>query len=133
MKKLIIFLLVCISIQTVNAQASGNYNYNNPNQAKANIQQSPIPDARLLGEHHLQFNISALANEKADAHLAIFNIVQVGATAAAANDLVSNRYNAFLEEAIAKGIKKKDVYIDMVSLIPVYEYQVEKRLSLIHI
>jgi len=128
MKKLIILLLLINFLQEAIAQASGNYNYNNPNKAKENVQQSPPPDARLLGEHHLQFNISALSNEKADAHLAIFNIMQVGQTAADANDLVTSRYNAFLEEAIKKGIEKKDIYIDMVSLVPVYEYQVEKRL-----
>lgn len=128
MKNLIILLLLSISMQNANAQASGNYNYNNPKQAQINIHQSPLPNAQLLGQNTIIFNINALINEKADAHLAIFNMVQVGATAAEANDLVKTRYDAFLKEAIAAGVDKKDIYIDMVSLVPVYEYQVEKRL-----
>jgi len=128
MKNSVILLFFTILSPSLSAQVSGNYNYNNPDKAKQNIQQNPIPNARLLGENTMVFNISALANEKADAYLAIFNIIQVGGTAAEANNLVKARYDAFLKEAIVAGLNKEDIYIDMVSLVPVYEYEVQKKL-----
>ncbi len=128
MKNSIVLLMLTFYSLNIFAQASGNYNYNNPKKAQQNVLQNPAPSAQLLGENSMVFNISALANEKADAHLAIFNIIQVGATAKEANKLVKARYDAFLKEATIAGIKKKDIYIDMVSLVPVYEYEVQKKL-----
>ena len=74
------------------------------------------------------FTVNALLNQKADSYLAIFSVVQAGKTIKEVNDLANARINKFKERIKKNGITEKDIYIDMVSSVPVYGYNVEKRL-----
>ena len=71
---------------------------------------------------------SALMNVRADSYLAIFNFTQMGTTAKDADDLIAKRAQPFLESLKTLGIASSDVYSDMIYLIPIYNYEVEKKL-----
>lgn len=109
------------------AQASGNYNYNDPLKLNAvSLTKTPASPARP--HHNLQvLQIKSLMNVKADSYLAIFHLVQVGATSGEADALLSARINNFLKEIKAFGIGSEDTYTDMLTFVPVYEYEVEKK------
>ncbi len=129
----ILFSILFVCTNVLQSQDRGNYGYNNPNRPQQNIQQNPPPNALLNFPNQANpntpiiFNVSALINEKADAHLAIFNITQVGMRAGQADTLVNERFEKFKKEAIRQGIKKDQIYIDMLSLVPVYEVEVHRK------
>ena len=72
-------------------------------------------------------NVRGLMNVKPDALLAIFNITQIGETAHEANELLNKRYKSFVSE-ISNFVSTEDIYLDMVSQVPVYEVEVNKKL-----
>ncbi|HEY6503533.1 MAG TPA: SIMPL domain-containing protein [Chitinophagaceae bacterium] len=75
---------------------------------------------------NLLISVKGMANVKADAYVAIFNVTQTGKTAEEVNALMDNRINQSLEQ-----IRKKantEVLVDMVSFVPIYEYEVEKKI-----
>lgn len=134
MKNSILFFLLLGATFTSVAQISGNsyygsdnrYNFRNDaiNLAQKNMQWD---NSQISDPNTVVFNFRGLANIKADAYMAIFNITQVGETASKANELVNQRYQAFLAE-ISSVVKKEDVYLDMVSQIPIYEVEVTQKL-----
>lgn len=102
--------------------------YNFRNDAINSVQSSMQWDnSNIQDPNTVTFNLRGLANMKADAYMAIFNITQVGETATKANELVNQRYQAFLSE-IAAYVKSEDVYLDMVSQVPIYEVEVTQKL-----
>jgi uncharacterized protein YggE len=81
-----------------------------------------------LEKNELIIECQTLMNAKADSYLLIFNLTQVGQTAKEADDLITKRMTPFLEGLKAMGIQSSDIYVDMVYLIPMYEFAVEKKL-----
>jgi uncharacterized protein YggE len=71
---------------------------------------------------------SALMNVKADSYLAIFNLTQMGNTGKEADEIITKRTQPFIESLKTLGIATSDVYADMIYLIPIYNYEVEKKL-----
>jgi uncharacterized protein YggE len=90
-------------------------------QAIRGIAPSPAKNEMLL-------QCSVLMNVKADSYMAIFNLTQVGATAQEADAMLSNRANLFIQALSKLGIQTSDIYADMIYLIPIFEYETEKRL-----
>lgn len=109
----------------VNYEDAGNanYDYNKPS-SKANTQ---LPKAYVLNNKTVELSVNALSNQKADAYVAIFNITQMGKTIEEANKLLNDRYSGFAEEAQEVGVPKSNLYLDMVSFVPLYEVEVEKK------
>ena len=81
----------------------------------------------MLDENSMTFEVNGLINRKADAYLAIFNMTQVGENASVANDLLNTRYQNFVNEVAAFGVKPEDIFLDMVSQVPIYELEVTKK------
>jgi uncharacterized protein YggE len=102
--------------------ANQGYNYNNSNIAQQNQLVMPTAGNEMVME------CSALMNVKADSYLAIFNLTQMAATAKEADEIMSKRSGPFIEGMKALGISSADVYEDMIYLIPIYHYEVEKKL-----
>lgn len=134
MKKVLFFVLTAVAPFSLLAQVSGNSlygvdnRYNFRNDAINTVQSSMQWDnTHIQDPNTVVFNLRGLANVKADAYTAIFNITQVGETASKANELVNQRYQAFIAE-IAAYVKKEDVYLDMVSQVPIYEVEVTQKL-----
>lgn len=71
-------------------------------------------------------SVKGMANVKAESYLAIFNVTQVGKTIEEVNELMDKR----IQESTA-AIKLKEgveVFVDMLSFVPVYEMEVEKKI-----
>ncbi|MBK7408173.1 MAG: SIMPL domain-containing protein [Saprospirales bacterium] len=133
--KPIIFTVALLlgSCSLLQAQVSGNINYQNSNEQRQdlafrNLGESLGPMAQLQGKEVLMMDIKGLMNAKADSYLAIFNVIQLGGTAAEAEKLLSDRIGPFLSTAREMGVREDQIYIDMVSFVPVYEISVEKKL-----
>lgn len=123
--KLSILLLSLIATQPLLAQHGGNVRYSgnvvNP------VVDAPPPPAEPDFQQY-RFEINGLYNASTAAYVAIFNIVQLGETAEEADNLISARFDALTEELNDMGIPTKDIHVDMISQVAIYEYQVDKKL-----
>lgn len=107
--------------QVLMAQVSGNINYQN---------QTRYPDSNINISYpsnaDLYISVKGMANVKADTYVAIFNLTQVGKTTEEVNSLIDGRIDQALN-----GIRSKngvETYVDMISFVPIYEYEVEKKI-----
>lgn len=119
MKK-IIFLASGLLFQVLFSQVSGNINY----KIQAQYSESNINIPMLPANENI-FSVKGLANVKAEQYVAIFSITQVGESAEEVNDLIDKRINSSLAQI--KSYKNVDTYVDMISFVPVYQYNVEKK------
>lgn len=137
MKKLLLLLLIVngffLPIHSF-AQAVGNSMYGNDNRynyqnaEELNWQNSfNVTREVMIDENSMTFEVNGLFNRKADAYLAIFNMTQVGENASVANDLLNTRYQNFVTEVASAGVKAEDIFLDMVSQVPIYELEVTKK------
>jgi uncharacterized protein YggE len=119
MKKIIITTLTFVIGQTVFGQVSGNVNYQNQVRfSDKNIDISFPSDLMVV-------DVKGLANVKADTYVAIFSVTQAGKTAEEVNELIDKRISACLTEIKTK--TGTEIYVDMISFVPVYEFEVEKK------
>lgn len=121
MKKTITLLVVLLLNLPVKAQVSGNANYQSQIKYYDNNINISYPSSA-----DMFVNVKGIANIKADAYVAIFNVSQVGKTTEEVNTLMDVRINQSLSQFKNKaGI---ETYVDMISFVPVYEFQAEKKL-----
>lgn len=131
----IILVLCCFLIslgsQSLSAQAMGNAGYKrnvqSTSQAQARQTDPPRTPDPAVNQQFFNIKIHALYNRKADAQIAIFNLVQLGKTAGEADSILYNRITGFMESAIRLGVKREDIFVDMISQIPIFEMEVEKK------
>ena len=102
-------------------QASGNVNYKDRNRSSWNNDDTTI-DFPL--NYEMVVTAKGLANVKADAFVAIFSVVQVGKTAEEATQLMVQRLSSALSALKAKNF---EFFVDMISFVPMYEYETEKK------
>jgi uncharacterized protein YggE len=121
MKQVTFILLSFILVQLCEGQISGNINYMRQVKYPDNNFEIDFPSGK-----NLLVTVKGMANVKADAYVAIFSVTQSGKTAEEVNTLMDARINQSLEQ-----IRKKantEAIVDMVSFVPQYEYEVEKKL-----
>ncbi len=139
MKKLLLLILLISSVHLFaqvkgNAnRAAGNVNYNNNNYNNNNYNpgsktKNNLPNAQWLDDRTVVLEINALANQPASSYTVIFNAKQLGQTAEEADRLFNERFETFVSNLLSAGIKREDIFLDMVSFVPVYEYEEEKKL-----
>jgi len=121
MNKIILFLLVLLLSPFLQAQVSGNINYQQKTQFADNNIDIPFSNSR-----DIILNVKGMSNVKADSYVAIFNLTQVGKTTEEVNSLMDERISE-IDKAV-KNEKEVTFFVDMISFVPVYEYQVEKKL-----
>lgn len=122
--------------QFIFAQHKGNYDQNlqisRQNIATGNAQvygpQSQKHRRNVNPSSSIVIDVHALYNAKATSYTAIFNVSQIGPTAEETHKLVNERIDNVRKELIAAGIKKDDIAIDVISFVPVYEIEVQKKL-----
>lgn len=102
-------------------QVSGNINY----QTQVRYSDQNINVGLPSNSSHL-VSVKGLANLKADNYVAIFSVTQVGNTSEDVNSLIEKRIKQAVDEI--KSLKETEVYVDMVSFVPVYEFEVEKKI-----
>lgn len=115
-----LFFLLFIP-QLIIAQHAGNQNYVAMNSRQPVRAGQPSP--------YVGVEVNALMNVKASSYTAVFNVTQVGGTSDSTNNLINSRIEKIIKGVMALGIDRKDVHIDMVSFVPVYEVEVEKSFS----
>jgi len=145
MKKIgFVFLYMLLGISSVYAQRSANqlkfkaevrtprYRHDEDYKSANEYQQYQNATPNIVGivqpNNELKIQCRALMNVKADSYLAIFNLTQVGQTAKEADELIAKRVTALSEAMKTLGIPSTDIYVDMVYLIPMYEFEMEKKL-----
>lgn len=133
MKKVCLVVVILVQSMLLFAQAAGNYN-SQYNKSAKNTQPTPnnngVPQynrANIASENIFTIEINALSNEKPTGFIAIFALAQAGETAEETDRLWNERYQRFEKAMENLGIAKNDIYIDMVSFVPKYEYVVDKK------
>lgn len=120
MKKLF-FTFLTLSFSTcIMAQVSGNVNYRDQQSYNNNA-----IDINFPSDNTIVVSVKGLANIKADAYTAIFSITQNGKTTKEVNELMDQRITPSLTEIKLK--KSAKTFVDMISFVPVYEYEAEKK------
>ena len=104
-----------------NIALSGNANIYNP-AVQQQIHKVLNPSSNLI------IDVKALQNVKAFTYTAVFNLSQIGATAEETNSLINKRIEGVRTKLKSEGILEKDIVIDVISFIPNYEIEVQKKL-----
>lgn len=128
--KMMITGLAMSATLTALGQAKGNYDF----RAASNYTYTPTVQiaqaatiAVLEQAGHNTFSIKGLFNCKADSYLAIFAMTQVGKTQAEADSIMRYKINSIKDKLANKG-GDAELFIDMISFIPVYEIEVTRKL-----
>jgi uncharacterized protein YggE len=121
MKKLSFLVLTVLFSPFITGQVSGNANYQNQQNYNNNTIHINFPsNADIL------LSVKGLANVKADTYTAIFSTTQTGKTTKEVNELLDQRIAQSLNEIkLKKGV---ETFVDMISFVPVYEYEAEKKI-----
>jgi len=114
------------------AQVEGNYDYSNVNHSnndnsRSSIGKEILPGTQFERDNSIIIEANALFNAPADHFVAVFNVNQLGETATSANEMLDLRLKGIKEGFIQAGIKEKDIFVDMLTFVPEYEYEVTKK------
>lgn len=104
-----------------NIAMSGNANIYNPT-----VQQQV--NKILHPSNNVVIDVKALQNVKAVTYTAVFNLSQIGETAEETNRLINERIEGVRQKLKMEGILEKDIVIDVISFVPNYEIEVQKKL-----
>ena len=121
--------LACATIALIiqcRPQAMGNLMYEQD--SRMYFQQAEQPVKATIEGNKLVLEVNAMMNMRADGYLAIFHIMQLGQSAEEADSLMNSRVNNFIERVSKEGVRDADVFTDMLSFIPVYEYESTRKL-----
>jgi hypothetical protein len=128
-------LLVFLCILTTNAQHKGNYDQisrqNILHSGNATIYNPTVQqqiNKVLTPSTHVFIDVKALQNIEATTYTAIFNVSQIGPTADSTNLLINQRIDKIKSQLKMIGITEDDFAIDVISFIPNYEIEVQKKL-----
>lgn len=111
------FCLLNLSI----AQEMGNATYGGKfkhNEVKAAVSYS--------NANSMTIEVSGIYNIKADGYIVIFATTQAGNTAEETDQLMNDQINLIKNEMKTKNISA-DIFVDMVSFVPLYEYELDKK------
>lgn len=122
MKKLFLFFISGLVAQQLSAQIAGNIN----NEPYAVAYPEHMINISYPSGTGTYISIKGLANIKPDALVAIYAIQQTGKTVQETNELMDNRVKEV--EANLKKFPEVKVYTDMITMVPLYELQAEKKL-----
>lgn len=114
-------------------RAAGNRNYNNSNYQNDQyrnhkVGQQVLPQAVFRAGRVVELDVHILSNQRADHYVAIFNLTQMGKTVEETNKILTDRYNGFAQELQSVGVPKDNIYLDMVTFVPLYEYEKAKKI-----
>ena len=124
---LVASLFLLISWTSVFGQMCGNYLYNT-NQILQNTSRGPASNAIIQNSNEFTIVVNGLMNIVADDYTAIFNIVQVGETIEATDQLMANRISIFKQKLLNIGFDTNEVRVDMISFVPRFDIQTESKL-----
>ncbi len=103
------------------AYSEGNVNYNQKYRLQDHIAQ-----VNYQNTDRVTLTVSGIYNIEADGYIAIFACTQTGKTADEADKLMNDQIQKVTDGIRTKGIKAES-YVDMISFVPMYEYETEKK------
>ncbi len=109
-----------------NYNDNANYNYNNQN--NLNQVSQPLSKTTIENKNEVSFEINGLYNIVADYYVAMFNIMQIAETVESADLLTNERITIFKQKLKNIGVDTSEIKVDMLSFVPKYELQAEKKL-----
>lgn len=115
-----------ITEQDANAYG-GQYSPSNTN-GGTTVSRNVLAPAQLLNNKTLELTVRVLSNKTADRYVAIFNLTQIANTAEETNKLMKERVEGFKGALQGMGIIEENIYIDVVTFIPLYEYEKDKKI-----
>ena len=115
------------------AQNRANYNYGNSEYDNANYgsEKTPtqeLPQAIISTNSVVELDATVLMNVTADEYVALFHIEQKGKVLKEVQENMDKRIANFQKGLLEIGIKEDEMIIDFLSLVPEYEYDIEKKL-----
>lgn len=122
MKYLLYILIAWMSIQCAYAQVAGNKIY----QQRGYSNRIELPQAVLAEEGVLQVDIKTISNVQASSYVVMFSLNQPGETIEQADQAMNARIKEIRTEV--NELPRTEVFVDMISLLPVYEIQEEKKI-----
>ena len=108
------------------AQVSGNLMYDTNN--RIFFQQAEQPVKATIQGNVLLLEVNAMMNVKADSYLAIFHLSQIGQTAEETDSLMNGRIDGLLDRLKNEKIATANVFVDMLSFVPVFELEEGRKL-----
>lgn len=114
------------------SQVAGNSTYSNSEKAQIYdynplTGRGPVTNAPIVNHMIVEFEVNGLLNAVAEDYVAMFNVTQVGATAEETDRLMGERIAAFKKILKVAGVDSNTVKVDMISFLPRFDYQVEKK------
>lgn len=109
-------------------RSDGNHLYLNNNSTK-NFVGAGEPGLPLLpDENEIVISVSGIYNALPDEYVATFSMIQAGESAELTDQVMNARIDAFRQGIRATGVKDADMYVDMISFIPKYQYELEQKI-----
>lgn len=122
--KTILTVFGCFLSILIFGQESGNANYGGNHYS---VNQAVTFETSYGNQNEMVIVIKGIYNEKATSKLAVFSVLQLGKTAEEATNLIDERIN--LVKSQLKSFKPEiEIVTDMISFVPVYEFEEEKRI-----
>lgn len=109
--------------ESATKMASGNYNYQNQYH---NNQVNTI-QTTTGNENEMYISIKGIYNEKATSQRAVFSVLQIGKTAEETTNLMDTRLE-LVTKAITSFNPEIEIIIDMISFVPMYDYEIQKKI-----
>ena len=110
------------------AQNRANYNYGNASYDKDEKPSQILPQAIILSNNMVELEATVLMNVTADEYVAMFHIEQKGKVLKDVQENMDKRIADFQKGLLELGIKEDEMIIDFLSLVPEYEYDIDKKL-----
>jgi uncharacterized protein YggE len=124
MKTLFTAMICLTALGYTNAQNSGNANYGNNH---FYVSQATTFETTASSSDEMVITIRGIYNEKATAYIAVFSALQLGKTATEATGTMDERIGKVKSELLMYS-KDIECITDMISFVPMYNYEVEKKL-----
>jgi len=122
--RLLLVVLLIGTTALANAQAAGNYLYNNPHALNTDRANVPV---NLPNNNSITLKGEVMMNVKATSYTAIFSMSQNGRDAYEVDSLMSGRIAQVRYALGLMGIAESDVHVDAVSMVPTYAFKLEEK------
>lgn len=136
---------ILVSIQITFAQQSGNinrakgntnynyelansgYNYDYDNGYEYSPHVPPEASFEYYSDSTVILEVDVMLNAEADEYIAILSLNQLAESLPICNQLMNERVEGFLNDLLNYGIGRESCFIDFVSQVPTYDYEIEKK------
>jgi uncharacterized protein YggE len=122
-----LFLVLFLFSSVCLAQNRANYNYSNSEYDSEKKPIQVLPQSTILGNNVVELEATVLMNVTADEYVAMFHIEQKGKNLKDVQENMDKRIANFQKGLSELGIKENEMIVDFLSLVPEYEYDIEKK------